>query len=164
MPASAVASSATRNQSPAVVARSSSARSTAGSWDRPGTGVSSAAEYTLSCGDLACSRVGISRGEFLKPRSQVRFLPGAPIYDVCKNFALGGFGRTRARRGHHGEGGACACFDDDFVFTDDDVVNEIFQVDVGSARSPPRKASRGPTCDCLRRASRRRSGPCKRPL
>jgi len=68
-------------------------------------------------------------GAFLKPRSQVRSLLGAPIYDVCKNFSLGGFGGTRARRGHHGEGRARACFDDDFVFTDDDVVDQILKVD-----------------------------------
>src|SRR6188768_1489567 len=58
------------------------------------------------------------RGEeawgFLKPRSIVRSLLGAPIYDVCENFSLGGFGATRARRGHHGEGRAGACLDDDF--------------------------------------------------
>ncbi len=57
---------------------------------------------------------------------------GAPIYDVCKNFSLGGFGGTRAARGHHGEGRARACFHDDFVFTDDDVIDEILQVDAGS--------------------------------
>jgi hypothetical protein len=51
---------------------------------------------------------------------------------VCKNFSLGGFGGTRARRGHHGEGGARACLDDDFDLTDDDVVDEILQVDAGS--------------------------------
>jgi hypothetical protein len=66
-------------------------------------------------------------------------LLGAPIYDVCKNFSLGGFGGTRARRGHHSEGGACACFDDDFVFTDDDLVDEILQVDAGSCPVTPKE-------------------------
>ena len=62
-------------------------------------------------------------------RSVVRIHWGAPIYDVCENFSLCGFGGSRARRGHHGEGRACARFDDDFVLIDDDVVDEILQVD-----------------------------------
>jgi hypothetical protein len=56
-------------------------------------------------------------------------LLGAPIYDVCENFSLGGFGGSRTGRRHHGKRRARACFDDDFVLTDDDVVDEILQVD-----------------------------------
>jgi len=66
-------------------------------------------------------------------------LLGAPIYYVCENFSLGGFGGTRARRGHHGKGRARACFDDDFVFTDNDLVDEILQVEAGSCPVTPKE-------------------------
>ena len=59
----------------------------------------------------------------------VRSWLGAPIYDVCENFSLGGFGCSRARGRLHGERRARTGFDDDLVFPDDDVVDEILQVD-----------------------------------
>jgi len=58
---------------------------------------------------------------------------------VCKNFSRGGFGATRARRGNHGEGGARVRFDNDFVFTDNDVVDQILQVDAGSCSVTPKE-------------------------
>jgi hypothetical protein len=71
-------------------------------------------------------------------RAVVRASGSAPIYHVCKNFSLG-FGGTRARRGHHGKGRARACLNNDFVFTNDDVIDEILQVDAGRGPVAPKE-------------------------
>jgi hypothetical protein len=47
------------------------------------------------------------------------------MYDVWQNFCAGGFGSRWARGGHHGEGGTGADFEDDRLFADHDVVDQV---------------------------------------
>jgi hypothetical protein len=79
-----------------------------------------------------------------------------PIYDVWQNFRASGFDGGGPRRAHHGECRARADLDDDRLFADDDLVDQVPKVDApdrvvlrGERRAHPALES----LDCLRQAS-----------
>ncbi len=68
---------------------------------------------------------------FLKPRSYVRIVSGAPTYDVCMNVGLRFVGRARlgcCSAGHTCENTVGSTFDDDFVVGQDDRADQAMEI------------------------------------
>jgi len=67
-------------------------------------------------------------GQAVAFSSKVHAFAAGAIYDVGENVSRGAFGSSRARGRRHGESGPCTRINDDFVFTDHDVVDQILEI------------------------------------